>query len=236
MNRVLRRVAVLALSASFLAQWACATQQPAPGVSRVNKPIMRRGHHLDEDITRFLRTGYLLIGTESFDAETFAEGSGAANLSGRRRGAHLIVAYENPDVTTLRAAAAPVFMPEAPFSTPHFRSILGGVRGGRVVDYYWARPDRPLPLGVFFHEHLPDAARAEAGDRPAVQIRAIIRGSPAAQGYLLNGDVVTHLDGQVVSGDPKDLVEALIPKRGTRVTFTVLRDGDPQDKEVALYP
>ena len=32
------------------------------------------------------------------------------------------------------------------------------------------------------------------------------------------------------------LVERLVPKRGERVRFTVLRDGDPQDKVVALYP
>lgn len=216
---------------------ACAGRQPVrQGVSRVNKPIMRRGGILEKDITNFLKAGYLLLEAEARFEPTFIEAAGEATKNGRGFGAHMIVVYENLDPAALDAAAAPVFMPEPPFSTARFSQELRELTPSTYTIFYWSRPNTPLPLGLFFYPTLPDDTRARLAGTPAVQIRAVIRGSPASLGYLLNGDVVTHVGGEVVPSDPTQLVARLEPRRGDRVTFTVLRDGDPQEKVVALYP
>ncbi len=148
----------------------------------------------------------------------------------------MIVVYENLLPEVLAAAAAPVFMAEPPFSSERFDQELRELTPSQFTIFYWSRPDTPLPLGLYFHPTLPIETREQIGDIPAVQVRAVIRGSPASMGYVLNDDVVTHVDGAPVPGDPKALIASLVPKRGNRVTFTVLRDGDSQDKVVALYP
>ncbi len=232
----MRRIATAVVALALLLP-ACAGRQPVKeGVERVNKPAMRRGVRLDEDITKFLTAGYLLLDVEGRSEETFKLASGAANKRGRGIGAHLIVVYEGLTVETARAVEPPDFMPEPPFTSERFRNQLAGLGAAPFTIFYWSRPNRPLPLGLFFHPTLPDEARAAAGDQPAVQVRALVRGSPAAMGYMIAGDVITHVDGQTVQPTGAGLVAQLTPKRGERVTFTVLRDGDPQDKEVALYP
>ena len=69
----------------------------------------------------------------------------------------------------------------------------------------------------------------------AVQVQVVTRRSPAALGYVLKDDVVTHLNGAPVS-DSAQLVSQLTALRGETVEFTVLRDGDAQVKEVSLNP
>ena len=230
-----RVAAALLVTAALIA--ACAGRQPVKeGVSRVNKPAMRRGVALDTDITKFLTAGYLLLEVEGRSEPTFKDASGEANKKGRGIGAHLIVVYEALDPAVAKAIEVPAFLPEPPFSSDRFRNQLGGLAAAPFTIFYWSRPDRPLPLGLYFHTALPADTRTEIGDLPAVQVRALIRGSPAAMGYMIAGDVITHVDGQAVPNDAATLVERLVPKRGERVTFTVLRDGDPQEKVVALYP
>ena len=89
--------------------------------------------------------------------------------------------------------------------------------------------DNVCPLGVSPLGMIGEMRRNLVGEGQ-------LRGSPAAMGYMVAGDVITHVDGEAVPSTGAGLVTALTPKRGQRVTFTVLRDGDPQDKEVALYP
>ncbi len=233
--RVAKIVLPLIVFAALLV--SCGRQRPVKeGVSRVNKPAMRRGVALDTDITKFLTGGYLLLQAEGRTEPTFKDASGAANRVGRGIGAHLIVVYEGLGKAEIDAVAAPEFMPEPPFSSERFRAELAGLGEAPFTVFYWSRPDRPLPLGLFFYPELPDPTREAIGDIPAVQVRALVRGSPAARGYLIGHDVITHVDGAAVPNDAAALVQQLVPKRGERVRFTVLRDGDPQDKVVALYP
>lgn len=226
-------LAALVLVVALLS--ACA-RPVKEGVSRVNKPAMRRGVALDKDITGFLTAGYLLLAAEGRNEDTFRNASGEANKKGRGIGAHLIVVYEGLDPAAIKAVDPPDFMPEPPFSSDRFRAELAALSASPFTIFYWSRPDRPLPLGLFFYPSLPAETAAEVGDRPAVQVRALVRSSPASMGYMVAGDVITHVDGEPVPPGGAALVERLVPKRGERVTFTVLRDGDPQDKVVALYP
>lgn len=232
----MRGIGVLVLLLAALLS-ACVGRQPVKeGVTRVNKPAVRRGVVLDKDITNFLTGGYVLLEAEDRGEETFGQAAGEANKKGRGIGAHLIVVYEGLDPAAIRAVVTPDFLPEPPFSSERFRAALAGLSASPFSAFYWSRPDRPLPLGLFFYPSLPAEAAALVGDRPAVQVRALVRSSPAAMGYMIAGDIITHVDGEAVPPSGAALVERLVPKRGERVTFTVLRDGDPQDKVVALYP
>lgn len=69
------------------------------------------------------------------------------------------------------------------------------------------------------------------GDYPLVE-RVIIN-SPAEKAGIKTGDIITHVDGETVSGlDTAQIKERVIGIEGTPVTITVLRDNEHQDIEI----
>lgn len=232
------RLLLVALIAAVLTT-SCASGpggEAESGVEPVRKPIVRRGANLAEDIDRFHSGGYLLLRCETSEPPSFGEGAGKAYKRARKIGAHLVVAYEALSADGIAEVRSPLFMSEPPFSPERFAETIAGAEPGPFVVFYWARPNTPLPLGAFFYAELPEASRAELDGRAAVQVQALVRGSNASLGYLIDEDLITHFEGEAVSRDPKELIAKLRAKRGERVTFTVLRDGDAQDKVVSLYP
>ncbi len=206
-----------------------------PDIEGVDKPVMRRGVKLEAEIDRFLGAGYVLLAQRGYTVESFAQGASRSKGDARKLGGQLIVLYENLDPADVHRIAVPLFIAESYFDPGAMRAVLASVEAAPVVAFFWARPNRPMALGAYFRAN-PPAERPAGLEQPAVQIQVVVRRSPAALGYLLKDDWVTHLDGQAVSGDPSGLVERLSARRGQTVEITVLRDGDPQVKQVTLNP
>jgi len=219
----------------MLALAACAGGGPGqvPDIQGVDKPAMRRGVRLAAEIDRFLADGFVLLAQRGYQVENFAEGAADAKGDARRIGAQLIVLYENLDPTVAHEIPVPAFVPESYFESSGMRRVLDSVAAARVVAFFWARPNRPMALGAYLYTEPPEGAPSAVS---GVQIRAVVRRSPAALGYLLKDDWITHVDGQPVSGHAEDLIAQLTVKRGQDVQLTVIRDGDSQIKEVTLNP
>lgn len=231
----------LGAALGLLALAACAGRglDAVPDIQGVDKPAMRRGVRLAEEIDRFLADGFVLLAQRGYQVDNFAEAAGDAKGDARRIGGQLIVLYENLDPAIAHDVAVPAFIPESYFQASGMRQVLDSVAQARVVAFFWARPNRPMALGAYFYAKPPARALAASGapDAPSgVQIQAIVRRSPAALGYLLKDDWITHLDGHAVRGDADELVAQLTAKRGQTVELTVIRDGDPQVKRVTLNP
>lgn len=230
-----RRAAHWAGILGLVALAACAGRGPddVPDIQGVDKPAMRRGVRLAEEIDRFLGDGFVLLGQRGYRVDTFADGAADAKGDARRIGAHLIVLYEDLDPAVAHALPVPAFVPESYFRAAEMRQVLDSVAPAKVVAFFWARPNRPLAMGAYFYTDPPEGPV----DRPpGVGVRAVVRRSPAALGYLLKDDWITHLDGRPVSGSADELVAQLTAKRGQTAELTVIRDGDAQVKQVTLNP
>ena len=62
-------------------------------------------------------------------------------------------------------------------------------------------------------------------------VASVFQGSPAKEAGIRRDDVITHVDGESIAGDPTDISTAKIKgKPGTSVRLTVLEDGKPDKK------
>lgn len=66
------------------------------------------------------------------------------------------------------------------------------------------------------------------GAQAAFVVVKPIKGGPAEQAGIRFGDVITHVDGEAVSGlSANDVAAKIMGKRGTKVTLTIERSGAP---------
>ncbi|UMA65226.1 trypsin-like peptidase domain-containing protein [Roseivivax marinus] len=89
-------------------------------------------------------------------------------------------------------------------------------------------------LGVQIKPLSEDVARALGFDNDGVMIEAVQDGTPAEEAGLEDGDIVTRVDGEEMTG-PRDLTRAIAVKRpGASVEIEVLRRGDAQTFTIEL--
>jgi S1-C subfamily serine protease len=100
------------------------------------------------------------------------------------------------------------------------------IRDGRIRRAYLGVAVAPRPL--------PPATAERLGRRMAVQIMQVIEGGPADRAGLRSGDLLTDLDGELVS-DAGDLQRLMVHERiGRRISAVVVRDSVPVHLELVL--
>jgi putative serine protease PepD len=103
---------------------------------------------------------------------------------------------------------------------------LPGRNGGRSEE-----PNAPRsPSGVF----LGVTTRNATGDAQGAEIMSVVRGSPAAQAGLRDGDVVTAVDGTAVTNASDLIQQVRSHEPGDQVTITYSRDGNSSEAQVTL--
>jgi hypothetical protein len=207
-----------------------------PGVQPLaGKVIAKRGGRLQTDVERLLTGGYTPIGSHSYSAETFAAGATVGRKAGRAAGAHLVTLYEGLDPDELQTLRYPVTLSERGLSvTPG--QVLKGLQQAPMLALFWARPDRSSAFGAYVFE---DAAMEHPPGHPeeaGLRIAFIVRRSPALMGGLQQGDLVTAMDGEPLSGGAEEFLARLAASRGNLPTFRFFRDGEFQTAEVDVSP
>lgn len=93
--------------------------------------------------------------------------------------------------------------------------------------------NRPF-LGVRYRVVTRDIALLN--DLPeGAYIVEVVEGSPAQKAGIQEGDIVTHIDDQRLSGDNAELAPVLQTKKvGDNITITIWRDGEEQKLNLAL--
>jgi S1-C subfamily serine protease len=92
-------------------------------------------------------------------------------------------------------------------------------------------PNAPRsPSGVFLGVTTRDAT----GDAQGAEITRVVRGSPAAQAGLREGDVVTAVDGTAVTNASDLIQQVRRHEPGDQMTITYSRDGNSSEAQVTL--
>jgi hypothetical protein len=100
---------------------------------------------------------------------------------------------------------------------------------------YWAKFDpNKIRLGMYYRP-LDDAVRHKLERNTGLQVTIVIRGSPAFNANILEGDVLLKLNGKDIT-DLQTLSADVQRLGGQRVTFDLLRSDEPRTIAVTLNP
>jgi S1-C subfamily serine protease len=69
-----------------------------------------------------------------------------------------------------------------------------------------------------------------------VRVAFVVRRSPALLAGLQPGDLVTAINGEALSPDPRAFLEKVAELRGQLPAFEILRDGEAQQIEIDVAP
>ncbi len=106
--------------------------------------------------------------------------------------------------------------------------LLAATHGGEIVRNW---------LGAAYQPVTPELAEALGLDRPGgVLVRMLAEDGPAARASIKEGDVIIALNGHEVLDEAALKFRLATYPAGSRVTVTVLRDGERLDIPVVLEP
>jgi serine protease Do len=92
-------------------------------------------------------------------------------------------------------------------------------------------------LGVAIQDLDREMADSLGLDKPrGVRVGSVMAGTPAAEAGLAEGDVVLEMDGKVVADTAWLIKSVAFTTPGTRVTLTILREGEKKDVNAKLVP
>jgi hypothetical protein len=222
-------------SASLLA--GCATSnvaqfyQPVPHRSatapvNVDPEFKRSSGNMVEDVASEATNGYELVGYSAFngpEASKIAE-----NAQAKQVGATIVI-YGAKYVETVNTGAigSTTFTKYGAFSL----AIPTSVRKYDQISLFFVKAPR-IGLGTYM-QALKSEEHAKIGTNKGMRIMATVKGSPAFNADVLPGDILLAInDKPVFDGD--SLHSAAEAAYGSQAKLSLLRDGQPVEKTVAL--
>ncbi len=204
--------------------------------------------NIEADATRMMEDGYLLLGRSKFQSEDVDVP--AARDVARELGASVVL------VKAAHAKRAKEIIPVERWIGPRGGgqsgadrnpgdSVLGEYRVTyirRTVDYYdysatfWAKSKPPI-FGVLVEgtsgETTTTDPTGQSVTGKGVVIRAVIKGSPAAQLGLRRGDIVIRLAGADIS-NPDQFFDTVLANKGKTVEVDVVRPEGVQQLKLTV--
>ncbi len=202
-----RRFPVLPLGDSdalTLGQWCLAIGHPGGFINERSAPV-RLGRLLDLNANGFLITDSTLVGGDS--------GGPLVDLQGRLIGIHSSIGI---DLAENRHVPINAFK-------KHWESMRAGEETGRLFD--WMRRDMPF-LGVVLD--------MEAPAKQGAVVRSVVKGSPAEEVGIKEGDRVLAIDGRPLANGSELIDRVRRKDPGDRVTLLVESDGESRELRMRL--
>jgi hypothetical protein len=189
---------------------------------------------MTSDIRTLFEHEYALIGGSSVRNATNPQ---QAVDHGREIGAALVVVYGHfapPPGMALDVLPFPRAVDQAGRGgPPAMRLVSGSIGAGDQFATYWGKT-RPAILGIVSRPL--DAEEQESLHRKdGIVVETISKGSPAEAAKIAVGDVITAIDGRVLT-DPRAVPEIVTSLAGREVSIDLLRGGNPLSVTVALNP
>jgi len=217
------------------------------------EPVVQQGTDVRKDGVELMRNGYVLIGESSFNATSVADSD--AKDHARRVGAEIVLVYSQ--FTDTVSGSMPLTLPDTKTSTTYgFASAYGSAGYAnaygsshtttygtkttyipynvRRYDYlatFWAR-SKPRSFGVCFGD-LSDEQRLQIQSNKGVSIFVVVKGSPAFQSDILEGDIIRRINETDIM-DAKHCIQVIGENKGKTIELSILRNGQKIQKEVTL--
>lgn len=221
-------------------------------------PIIERSQPSNPQsvLDAYEKRGYVMIGHSAFNSGMSVPEDSAISL-GQEVGADLVLIL-NPSYSNSVTSAIPITTPTTTTSHTSGSATAYGPGGtitaygsgtttthGSTTNYVPYTAHRFDYGAVFFVKQrfilgaftrvLNDAERQELQSNKGAVVRLIVDGTPAFDADILVGDVITAIDGQIVSS-PKALGDLLGARAGKLIALSIVRRGQHIKKSVQLNP
>lgn len=217
------------------------------------EPKVFRGSSPKADALKMMEDGYALLGYSSFNGGTIDQNGAIAQA--KKVHAAVVILYAKYTNTT--SGAIPLTLPETRTSSTTMTGSVYGSGGyanytgnaytttygsrttyipysTRHYDYfasYWIKLKSPI-FGTYLRD-VPQDARRKDGSNKGMLIYAIVRGSPAFEANIIEGDVLRAIGSDEIN-DKAEFHKALIDYQGRKVAVRLYRDGKKIMKMVQL--
>lgn len=217
------------------------------------EPKLFRGSDKKKDVLAMRENGYKMVGYSSFNASNVDQNGAIAQA--KKVHASVVLIYSQYRNTV--SGVMPLTLPDIQTSTT---SLYGNAyhSGGGSANYsgsattttygskttyipysvnrynylatYWVK--RKFRLGVFVIDLTPEIKKEVQSNKGALVI-AVVKGSPAFQSDILEGDVLKSIDHTEIY-DARGLSNIVAKYEGQNVVITIYRSGKLLRKEVQL--
>lgn len=232
-----------------LTKWVDTLSNPSVIVP-TGKANLIQGSNLENDNTRMLENGYLLLGISSFNAGTTSQN--LAIQHAKKIHARTIIVYSQ--YTNTLSGSMPLTVPDT--QTSYHSGNIYGSGGGfanysgssttygtrttympyhvRRYDYYatfWIKA-KPASLGIHFND-LTNELRRKVESNKGVCITVVVKNSPAFNADLLGGDIIQKCNNI-------DVVHAchfanlIAGNNGKQIELEIFRNGKTIVKQIQL--
>lgn len=221
-------------------------------------PIIERSQPSDGQtiVDAYARRSYVMIGHAMFNSG-MPESEDSAVRQAQEVGADLVLIL-NPKYTGTITSSIPITTPTTTTSYSTGSATAYGPSGtataygsGTTTTYGSSTNYVPITvhradygavffvkqrfgLGLFTRD-LNDAERQEFQSNKGTVVRLVVDGTPAFDADILVGDLITAVDGVVVSSS-KTFSELLRERAGKRISILIARRGQSIEKSVQLNP
>jgi hypothetical protein len=253
----------IALAAALATSVACSSPYarfynartlPAPAVPENGSVRLFQGSDPARDALAMMENGYALVGYSNFNAP--AQRTSGAIRQAQKVHASVVLVYGKYTGTVEGTLPFVAQAPPVTSTTNTYGTLVG--RGGaatytdnstttttgqavvnvpyRIDRYdqvaaYWVKMPPPH-FGAIMRD-LNDAERAALGRNRGAVVIVTVKNSPAFGADILNGDVITAVDGSQVT-DTEDLINRLSQHAGARVVLSIRRGGRSLEIPVSL--
>lgn len=215
------------------------------------------GNIKNDDIT-MAENGYVRLGNSNFNAKYIGEYGAIAQA--KKVHASVVIIYSR--YTDTVSGSIPITTPDTQTSTTNFSGNVYGSRGGygsysgtgtttthgsktTYIPYnirrfdqvatYWIKVKVSLvKCGISLIDLTSEARQASESNR-GMLVYAVIKGTPAYQADIINGDILRSV-GEIEINSQDSFQEAVEKYAGTEVQVIVWRKGNEIKKNIKLNP